>query len=868
MSINQLQQMVLMVSALLVLGVGPCWAETVKKNIANIPSIREVKLPLTSAETRVQLPTSEVVQVTGVKANPTDKGVDIILQTTLGQQLQLVNSSAGNNFIVDIPNAQLRLPSGDVFTFRSEKPLAGITEITVTNFDAKTIRVTVTGETTLPIVELYDSPNEGLIFTVASTVPSAQQPPAEQAENQTQPTQPSASSDEPIELVVTGEQDGYKVPNATTATKTDTPIRDIPASIQVIPRQVLQDQRITRPREAVQNVSGVTPGGNGSQTATGETFIFRGFQDDANNVFVDGFKRHDFLGRQIDVANIEQIEILKGPASVLYGQGEPGGILNIVTKQPLREPFYAVEGTIGNFDFYRPTFDISGPLNADKTIRYRLNAAYQNSGSFVDFVKTEQVFVAPVISFDFGKDTSLTLEAQYLNTLKVEYGGIPAVGSVLNSPFGRVPRSRYVDDSNLKLDRDYLALGYRFQHKFSDNWSIRNGFRAELEDYQEAFAYNLGFQSDNRTLNRRARLDKARSRNYFLQTDVLGTIQTGIVKQDLLFGLELGRTNYIRKTFSPTPALPPIDFFNPNYDLPSIRFENKTTDTQIPQNSIGVYAQDLISIGDKLKILLGGRFDFVDASYENKVNGFLNEPKDSAFSPRVGVVYQPLPPVSLYASYSQSFQPSNGFDASPGEKPFKPTTGEAFEVGVKTEFLDGKLAATVAAYQITKQNIAVSDPARPGFSLEIGEQRSRGIEFDLAGQILPGWNIIASYAYIDPEITEDSRPAFKGNLPNNVARNSASLWTTYEIQTGSWKGFGFGSGLFFVGDRQGDLENTFTLPSYVRTDATIFYRRDNWRVGLNIQNLFDVNYFESSTGRTSVYPGAPFTVLGTVSWQF
>ncbi|MEH2182994.1 TonB-dependent siderophore receptor [Nostoc sp.] len=846
-----------------------CFASTQPAPIAKIPYLSEIDHPLTSAQKLVQSPTSELVQITGVKANPTDKGVEIILQTALGQQLRVTNRSAGNNFIADIPNAQLSLPSGEAFTFRSEKPITGITEIIVTNIDTTTIRVTVIGEASVPIVELSDSPTEGLIFEVASVASSTQPSPAEnQPTNETQPSQPSAQADEPIELVVTGEQDGYNVPNATTATKTDTPIRDIPASIQVIPRQVLEDQRVTRVREAVQNVSGVTPGGNGSQSTVGETFIFRGFEGNPNSTFVNGFKRYNTLGRQLDVANIEQIEILKGPASVLYGQGEPGGILNIATKQPLREPFYAVEGTIGNFDFYRPALDISGPLNTDRTIRYRLNAAYQNSGSFVDFVNTEQTSLAPVISIDLGKNTTLTLEADYLNTAKVEYLGIPAVGSVLPSPFGRVPRSRYIDDPDLNIERSFIGLGYRFQHKFSNNWSIRNGFRAELEDYQETFAFNLGLQPDNRTVNRNARFDDARSRNYFLQTDVLGTIQTGTVKQDLLFGLELGRTNYIRKTFSPTPALLPIDFFNPNYDQPAIQFNRKTTDTENPQNLIGVYAQDLISIGDNLKILLGGRFDFVDASYEDTVRGFFNEPEDSAFSPRVGVVYQPIQPVSLYASYSKSFQATGAFSINPGERPFEPTKGEAFEVGVKTEFLDGKLAATVAAYQITKQNIVVSDPARPGFSLQVGEQRSQGIEFDVAGEILPGWKIIANYAYIDAEITEDTRPAFKGNEPNNIPRNSASLWTTYEIQSGGLKGLGFGGGLFFVGDRQGDLANTFTLPSYVRTDAAIFYRRDNWRVGLNFKNLFDVYYFESASSINSVYPAAPFTVLGTFSVNF
>ncbi|MEH1840122.1 MAG: TonB-dependent siderophore receptor [Nostoc sp.] len=837
----------------------------------------ELKIPITSTEhLLVQSPTPQttpapIIQIRGVKANPTSKGVEVILETPVGTRLQVTNRSTGNNFIVDVSGGQLRLASGNAFTFRSEKPVDGITEIRVTNIDANTVRVTVVGEKALPTVELYDD-DAGLVFGVVSQA-TATQPPqtpqASQPQNQTQSNQPSTSGDEPIELVVTGEQDGYRLPNASTATKTDIPIRDIPASIQVIPQQVLKDQQITQVREAVQNVSGVTPGASGSQSTVGESYIFRGFEDSGStSVFVNGFKQEERYRRSLEVANIEQIEILKGPASVLYGQGEPGGILNIVTKQPLSTPYYAVEGTIGNFDFYRPTLDLSGPLNPDKTIRYRLNAAYQNSGSFVDFVKTQQAFVAPIISFDLGKNTNLTLEGEYLNTSKGEYLGIPAVGSVLPNPLGQVPRSRFLDDPNFQFNRDFTTFGYRLQHKFSDNWSIRNAFRAELENFDEPFSFLLGLQADNRTVDRGYALTKANNENFFLQTDAVGKIQTGTVKQDLLFGLELGRTNYRRDIFyDPTiTVLPSINLFNPNYDRDPIRFDRITFKERVYQNLVGVYGQDLISIGDQLKILLGGRFDFVEGFSEG--TGLSTDQQDTAFSPRVGIVYQPIVPVSLYASWSRSFQPSSANNVNTDNKPFEPTKGESFEVGVKTEWLDGKLSATLAAYQITKQNIVVPDPVIPFRSIQVGEQRSRGIELDVAGEILPGWKIIASYAYIDPEITEDPRPEYKGNEPSNVARNSASLWTTYEIQTGNLKGLGFGGGLFFVGDRQGDLENTFTLPSYVRTDAAIYYRRDNWRVGLNIKNLFDVYYFESSSGTTGVFPGAPFTVLGTISWQF
>ncbi|MEH2462216.1 TonB-dependent siderophore receptor [Nostoc sp.] len=808
-------------------------------------------------------PTSEVIAVTGVKANQTQKGVEVILQTSQGAKLQITNRSTDNNFIADIPNAQLSLANGDRFTYCSEKPLAGITEIIVTNINANTIRVTVVGEAGLPTVELFDS-NEGLIFALTPVASTTQVQPSPAPEQP--PSQPSTVNDQPIELVVTGEQDEYRVPNASTATKTDIPIRDIPSSIQVIPRQVLEDQKITRVRDAVQNVSGVTPGGYGSQSYVGDSFILRGFDNGRSGAtFINGFKRYIGAGYNeiLDVANVEQIEILKGPASVLYGQGELGGIVNITTKQPLSTPYYNFEGTIGNFDFYRPTLDISGPVNTDKTIRYRLNAAYQNLGSFVDFVNTESGFVAPVISFDIGKNTSLTLEGQYSNLSKVSFLGLPASGTIVDNPLGKLPRSRFLGDPNLKALDEWIGIGYRLQHKFSDNWSIRNGFTATFNNNDRGFTFGFGLRPDNRTFNRFGSLLKTDTQSYFLQTDVLGKIQTGSIKQDLLFGVELGWTSYNLKAFRASAGIPAIDIFDPIYQ--PIRYDTFRNSESASNNLVGVYAQDLISIGDQLKFLLGGRFDFAAASYENSTGSISNDREDTAFSPRVGVVYQPVPPVSLYASWSRSFQPSDASSRNANNETFKPTEGEQFEVGVKSEFFDGRLAATLAAYQITKQNITTADPNDPTLSIQIGEQRSRGIEFDLTGRVLPGLNIIASYSYIDAEITKDNS-GNQGNQPDNVPRNSASLWATYEIQQGDFKGLGFGGGVFFVGDRKGDLANTLTVPSYVRTDAAIFYRRDNWRAALNFKNLFDVNYIESSY--YGVYYGAPLTVQGTVSFSF
>jgi len=277
--------------------------------------------------------------------------------------------------------------------------------------------------------------------------------------------------------------------------------------------------------------------------------------------------------------------------------------------------------------------------------------------------------------------------------------------------------------------------------------------------------------------------------------------------------------------------------------------------------------QDQISFSDNLKLLLGGRFDSFDQRSIDLVSNTTFNQERQRFSPRIGLVYQPSEQISLYASYSQSFNPDI-FSISADGSPLEPTTGSQYEVGIKGEFFDGRLSTTLAAYEITKENVATTDPDNTDFSIAVGEVRSRGIELDVVGEIADGWNIIASYAYTDAEITEDNFFSV-GNRLTNVPENSASLWTTYEIQSGGLQGLGFGAGLFFVGDRQGDLDNSFQLPSYVRTDTAIYYRRDNWRAALNFQNLFNIDYIKSSAGfRESIYPGEPFTVIGSVAVEF
>ncbi|BAZ20905.1 ferrichrome iron receptor [Kalymmatonema gypsitolerans NIES-4073] len=847
-----------------------------------------------SAELLVQSPTptptnppnpeqrsgEQVVPITGVKANATKKGVEVILQTTVGQQLQVSNRSTGNNFIADISGAQLRLPSGEVFTFRSEKPLTGITEITVTNVNANTVRVTVVGEKALPTVELFDD-NAGLVFSITSAATAMQPPQQPETPQKPEPEKPASETpqdkplnsqqDEPIELVVTGEQDGYRVPNASVGTRTDTPLRDIPQSIQVIPQQVIQDQQATRLTEVLKNAPGVVQG-NRSPRDPLNIFKIRGF-DAGTDILINGLP--DPTSSDIGFgSNIERVEVLKGPASVLFGQGGLGGTVNLVTKEPLANPFYFVEASAGSYDFYRGAIDLSGPLNDSKTVLYRLNASAQTTESFIDFYGLRQYLIAPVLAFELSDRTKLTLAAEYALAEGTYDYGIPPEGSVLPNPNGKIPRNRYVSEPNFNdTSNEVFRISYDFEHRFSDNWQVRSVFRTSLFRLKRDTVFSLALQPNRRTLNRGAEDGTEYDRNtYNLDNYVVGNFATGSIKHQLVAGVNLRRTDVDYKS-NLSLNYAPLDIFAPVYGRTPIapRFVPQANKDTVQQ--LGIYLQDQITLAENLKLLLGGRFDIANQNFQAPLTQTTDFKQTEAFSPRVGIVYQPIQPISLYASYSRSFNysTSSGFSAAPIE----PERGTQYEVGVKADFTD-RLAATLAFYDLTRSNLPTTDLNNPTRTIQVGEQRSRGIEFDISGEILPGWNIIAGYAFTDTEVTQDNntfvvnnqRFSFVGNELNNVPRHAFNLWTTYEIQSGILQGLGFGLGVFYYGERQADLTNTVELPGYTRTDAAIFYKRNNFRAALNVRNLFDVDYFVSAQNRNRIIPGEPLTVLGTISWQF
>lgn len=786
-----------------------------------------------------------LVQITDVRFEENDAGLQIILETSDGPLVTSETTTSGNALLLEISNAQLTLPNGDrLIEFEADEDIA---LVQVSSLTDSRVQVVITGNDAVPEVAI----NSDAAALTLNVVPGTVQATADEA---------------PLRILVAAEDEGYSPSSARTATRTDTPLRDIPQSIQVIPQQVIEDQGIVRLGDALRNVSGVAV--QRDRTNASDRFVVRGFEN--SRLLRNGFRTGSNFGGTIATARntVERIEVLKGPASVLYGQVEPGGVINFVTKQPSQESFYDLSLGVGSFGYIEPKLDFSGPLTTDGKLTYRLNASYQNDGRFRDFVDLDIVSVSPVLRYDFSDATSLTFEYSFIDLEQTYDDGVfidPLTFDLPRELFLGEPSDTYESTTNSFL----LTL----DHRFSDSISLRSGFVAELSDIEEIAFRPFSLDSETGEVDRQFVDRDFSPENYSWQTDLVSNFKTGLIEHQLLAGFELSWTD-VPETRADLfdPGALTINVFNPEYNTPIPSFEERNSFGPFETNerTVGLYLQDQITLLPNLKLLAGGRLDFArfeqdfEISFDNLLFSDSTEFDTEAFSPRLGIVYQPIDPVSLYTSFSRSFIP-NSVTTVNGDV-IEPERGTQFEIGARAEL--GDIIVNLAAYNITKTNITQTDPDNPDFSIPIGEVTSRGIELDVAGEITSGWNVISSLFFNDAFVSEGDSNSPEGDNLRNAPRSGASLWTTYEIQSGDFEGLGFGAGLFYQGDREAQLPNDFVLLSYVRADASVFYKRDNWKAQLNFQNLFDENFLESAQSTLLAFPGAPFTVIGSFSIRF
>ncbi|MGV2830209.1 TonB-dependent siderophore receptor [Myxosarcina sp. GI1(2024)] len=501
-----------------------------------------------------------------------------------------------------------------------------------------------------------------------------------------------------------------------------------------------------------------------------------------------------------------------------------------MTEKPLSEPYYNFEFSAGNRNLIEPSIDISGPLTKDGKLLYRLNALYRREDYFRDFdVAVERFFIAPVLQWKISDCTDLFLNFEYLDDQRPADFGLVAIGDRVAD----IPFDRNLGELDDEQNAESIRASYRLEHRFDENWTFKNAFNFLTYDTISETATPLDFDETTGIVTRFFEVSDQPTTQYELQTNLTGEFQTGSINHQLLVGVDLqrrddGRPDQVfRGDFDDTTEL---NIFNPVYGAaarPALEDNPIYFTGDWKNDRLGVFLQDLIALSDNLKLLGGIRYDAV---WQDSTTTFLQDTTETsqftdAFSPRLGIVYQPIEELSLYSSYSRSFFPNSATNVEGEILPVE--RGDQFEIGVRGEFLNDRLTSSLALFNLTRQNVATTDPNNPNFSVSTGEQRSRGVELDIAGEILPGWNVIANYAYIDAEITEDNDLPV-GNRLFNVPENNFNLWTKYEFQTGSLQDLGLGLGFNFVGERFGDLDNSFTVDSYFLTNAAISYERNKW----------------------------------------
>lgn len=677
---------------------------------------------------------------------------------------------------------------------------------------------------------------------------------------------------------------GYAAEEASTAMRIPAPIHDIPRSVEVVTRQVMEDQKVIRMSDALRNVSGVFL--SQSQGGRGGEFTIRGFTSTLN-VFKNGFRDDStFSSRSSrEIINLESIEVVKGPPSYLYGRSDPGGVINQITKAPLKNSYYAAEMLFGSYNLYRPTIDVGGPLNESKSLTYRFNGLYESAESFREGVKTDRVFLAPTIGWEIGPRTTFRFEGEYFYEKTPIDRGIVALGS---GP-APIPIGRFLGDPTRRQETQGGKATLILLHDLNAQLRLRSAFRAAVT--REGYSSLEGNSLDVTTgILRLARFElPSVNQSHYWQNELLGTFETWSVKHKSIVGVELGRevqSQQFRGDFGALGGF--INIFNPAQRLFAdgpLAFAGNFLST----NSIlGAYAGDQIDLLPNLHVHLGGRYDVIEQKERSRPDDFDPTTRgtnttETAFSPSIGAAYQPWPWVSIFANYTESFAPQFAGARSFSGSIFRPERGKAIEGGLKFQAAGGRLRSTLAAFSITKRNVLTTDPVNgPAFSVTAGEQRSRGFEFDLNGEIWPGWNVIATYAYTDAKVTEDNVFAIGSRLPN-VPLHQGSLWTTYFLQEGLAKGFGAGFGMYAQGRRQGinacqnpaDCGTPFDMPGFVRLDAALYYRkldlfrRTNLLAAINFTNLLDQRYFVGSQfSGLALYPGAPLTVIGSVKLEF
>ncbi len=680
------------------------------------------------------------------------------------------------------------------------------------------------------------------------------------------------------DIIVTAQRQQYRG---------DVAVKDLPQSIQVIDGQLLADLGVTRLDSALDLASGVAKQNNFG--GLWDAFAIRGFAGDENfpsGFLVNGFNGGRGYGGPRDASNIEKIEVLKGPNGAVFGRGEPGGTVNIITKKAtVQDTFGSFTASAGSFNTFRVEGDFN--LAVTDTLAIRFNGAAQDADSFRDTVHTTKIVATPSILFKPSDATSLSYEMEVVDQ-KVPFDrGVLAVNGVL----GVIPNSRYLGEpGDGPIEVKVLGHQLQFQQKLGGDWYFLAG-----AGYRDTSFYGYGTQAelalgrqsldnDFTNLTRQRILRDYDTTNAVVRGEISGKLYTGPLTHHVLVGadwdrfeIDLFQQRYRGPNYTPgtafTAANNAINIFKPVYGQMPVP-NTTTTNTLEVQKSYGFYFNDQIDIGERLKVRFGGRYDHFNQNLLNRANNarFLNT--YSRFSPTAGALFEITDTLSLYGGYGKGFRPNSGSDFA--GSPFAPELSESYEAGLRYTSVGGAITASVAAFTMTKNNILTADPNpnNTGFSIAGGSAKSRGIEADFNAKLPGDTTIIATYAYTDSFWTSTSadkdfgltiRP---GDRLINIPRHSANLIVNKGFMVGEHR-VTVGAGANYVGKRLGESGTKFELPGYIlaRVMGSVAVT-EGITISADVTNLFDKQYYAASYSAVWINPGAPRTITGRVTFKF
>lgn len=716
-----------------------------------------------------------------------------------------------------------------------------------------------------------------------------------------------------VEILGRKEQ-AYKNTKSFSGTKTETPLRYVPQAISYVTKEVMEDQLAFKASDVIKNISGAT-----HFSYYNNDISLRGFR--SSNALINGLRTPTSSWSQPLLPNVERIEVIKGPASALFANTDPGGTVNTVTKKPLDEARKSINFATGSYNTNRLSADFTGPMNESKSLLYRLNLAYQNAESYRVLQGGEDIVIAPSISFIPDDKTQVNFDFVYSKTKSRLDRGQPIFGATAGTNLNSTPTSFAIGKRNDFENETNLYVTTSLQRKITKNVTFNTSYMKfqydeDLLEHRTSNSYGLDASAKPIATKMGMQTIRRQGKNYsdnitaYFVTD----LNTGSLTHKIVTGYDyiqnespIGNSNYnatgyrridgtaanftipdptkpipanyvafiLDKSGNPVPNVPHFDLVNPDYSISEISGYINTSSQSAPAKYFvhGVYIQDQISFG-KFQALLALRQEYYTDITDYKKSSE-KKLEQKALIPRVGLVYTPFEQVSLYGTYAEGYQPqpvAQIGDPARFGGPFDPLISNMLEVGAKTEFFEKRLSANLSFYDIKQNNVLVNAGNKENIEQlrQEGQQQAKGIELDINGAILPNFSITANFAVSRAETTKSDKPENVGVLNANAPKAQGGLWAKYTFLNPDLKGLGLGAGVNYTGRRNtlSTQTNGLELPEYTLFSAAVYYNIDKFKMSANLNNVFNKTHWVGGYDFNRLYPGAPRNFMVGIGYTF